>query len=97
MVYQSERAHPGSPAFHDVRSCLSRRNTLEQLQSPYRFSQQERIGEIQQYYRDAAKARRLPCPAGSNLMVRIDLMDEQFGDSTAHLVRGAQSDFPMDQ
>ena len=63
-----------------MRSCLSRRNTLEQLQSPYRFSQQERIGEIRQYYRDAAKARRLPCPAGSNLMVRIDLVDEQFGD-----------------
>jgi DNA invertase Pin-like site-specific DNA recombinase len=33
-----------------------------------------------QYYRDAAKARRLPCPAGGNLMVRIDLVDEQFGD-----------------
>ncbi len=33
-----------------------------------------------QYYRDAAKARRLPCPAGGNLMVRIDLVDEQFGE-----------------
>jgi len=33
-----------------------------------------------QYYRDAAKARRLPCPAGGSLMVRIDLVDEQFGD-----------------
>ncbi len=33
-----------------------------------------------QYYRDAAKARRLPCPAGGNLLVRIDLVDEQFGD-----------------
>ncbi len=33
-----------------------------------------------QYYRDAAKARRIPCPAGGNLMVRIDLVDEQFGE-----------------
>ncbi len=33
-----------------------------------------------QYYRDAAKARRIPCPAGGNLMVRINLVDEQFGE-----------------
>ena len=33
-----------------------------------------------QYYRDAAKARRLPCPAGGNLMVSIDVVDEQFGE-----------------
>jgi site-specific DNA recombinase len=33
-----------------------------------------------QYYRDAAKARRIPCPTGGNLMVRIDMVDEQFGE-----------------
>lgn len=33
-----------------------------------------------QYYRDAAKARRIPCTAGGNLMIRIDLVDEQFGE-----------------
>ena len=32
------------------------------------------------YYRDAAKARRIPCPAGGFMMVRIDLVHEQFGD-----------------
>jgi site-specific DNA recombinase len=31
-------------------------------------------------HRDAAKARRIPCPAGGSLMVRIDLVDEQFGE-----------------
>ena len=33
-----------------------------------------------QYYRDAAKARRIPCSSGGNLMIRIDLVDEQFGE-----------------
>ncbi|WP_420795795.1 recombinase family protein [Ktedonobacter racemifer] len=32
------------------------------------------------YYRDAAKARRIPCPAGGNLMVRVDMVHTQFGD-----------------
>ncbi len=32
------------------------------------------------YYRDAAKARKIPCPTGGNLMVRIDLVHEQFGE-----------------
>jgi hypothetical protein len=32
------------------------------------------------YYRDAAKARRMPCSAGGNLMVRIDLVGQQFGE-----------------
>ena len=32
-----------------------------------------------QYYRDAAKARRLPCSAGGKSMVRIDLVHQQFG------------------
>ncbi len=31
------------------------------------------------YYRDAAKARQLPCPAGGNLLVRAELVREQFG------------------
>ncbi len=33
-----------------------------------------------QYYRDAAKARRIPCPAGGFLMIRIDLVHQLFGD-----------------
>src|SRR5262249_50477072 len=33
-----------------------------------------------QYYRDPAKARRIPCSAGGNLMIRIDLVDEHFGE-----------------
>src|SRR6266699_6315001 len=32
------------------------------------------------YYRDAAKARRIPCPAGGFMMVRIDVAHEQFGE-----------------
>jgi site-specific DNA recombinase len=39
-----------------------------------------------QYYRDAAKARRIPCPAGGNLMVRIDIVDEHFGELLKRLV-----------
>jgi len=39
-----------------------------------------------QYYRDAAKARRIPCSAGGNLMIRIDLVDEQFGEFLKGLV-----------
>jgi DNA invertase Pin-like site-specific DNA recombinase len=31
------------------------------------------------YYRDAAKARRLPCAAGGELTVRTDLVRQQFG------------------
>ena len=31
------------------------------------------------YYRDAAKTRRVPCPTGGNLMVRVDIVQAQFG------------------
>jgi len=33
-----------------------------------------------QYYRDAAKARRIPCPAGGFLMIRIDMVHQLFSD-----------------
>lgn len=32
------------------------------------------------YYRDAAKFRKIPCPTGGNLMTRVDLVHQQFGD-----------------
>lgn len=32
------------------------------------------------YYRDAAKARRIPCPTGGNLMSRVDIVHQQFGE-----------------
>jgi site-specific DNA recombinase len=32
------------------------------------------------YYKDMAKARQLPCPAGGYLQVRTDLMTQQFGE-----------------
>jgi DNA invertase Pin-like site-specific DNA recombinase len=32
------------------------------------------------YYRDVAKTRRLPCPTGGDLLVRTDLVRQQFGD-----------------
>lgn len=32
------------------------------------------------YYRDAAKTRRIPCPTGGNLMVRVDEVHLQFGE-----------------
>ncbi len=32
------------------------------------------------YYKDMAKARQLPCPAGGYLQVRTDLVTQQFGD-----------------
>jgi site-specific DNA recombinase len=38
------------------------------------------------YYRDAAKARRIPCPAGGFMMVRIDMVHEQFGELLKSLV-----------
>ncbi len=38
-----------------------------------------------QYYRDAAKARRIPCSSGGNLMIWIDLVDEQFGEFLTYL------------
>ena len=31
------------------------------------------------YYKDMAKARRLPCPAGGFMQVRVDLVNQQFG------------------
>jgi site-specific DNA recombinase len=31
------------------------------------------------YYRDVAKTRRLPCPVGGDLLVRTDLVRQQFG------------------
>jgi site-specific DNA recombinase len=39
-----------------------------------------------QYYRDAAKARRIPCPAGGYLMIPIDLVHELFGELLKSLV-----------
>jgi DNA invertase Pin-like site-specific DNA recombinase len=39
-----------------------------------------------QYYRDAAKARRMPCPTGGNLMIRIDTVDAHFGELLKRLV-----------
>ncbi len=38
------------------------------------------------YYRDAAKARRLPCAAGGNRMVRVDTVHAQFGNLLRQLV-----------
>jgi DNA invertase Pin-like site-specific DNA recombinase len=38
------------------------------------------------YYKDMAKARQLPCPAGGYLQVRTDLVVKQFGE----LLRGLQ-------
>jgi site-specific DNA recombinase len=32
------------------------------------------------YYRDAAKTRRIPCPTGGNLMVRVGEVHDQFGE-----------------
>lgn len=32
------------------------------------------------YYRDVAKTRRLPCPTGGDLLVRTDLVRQQFGE-----------------
>lgn len=33
-----------------------------------------------EYYRDSARERRIPCPAGGHLVIRSDLVREQFGD-----------------
>lgn len=38
------------------------------------------------YYRDGAKTRRLPCPLGGALTVRVDLVREQFGELLKGLV-----------
>ncbi len=38
------------------------------------------------YYRDAAKTRRIPCSTSGNLMVRTNLVEEQFG----HLLKRLQ-------
>jgi site-specific DNA recombinase len=32
------------------------------------------------YYRDVAKTRQIPCPTGGSLLVRVDLVREQFGE-----------------
>ncbi len=37
-------------------------------------------GSKNPYYRDVAKTRRLPCPAGGFLLVRTDLVRQQFGE-----------------
>ncbi len=37
------------------------------------------------YYRDAAKARRIPCPTGGNLMVRVDMVHAHFGELLKNL------------
>jgi site-specific DNA recombinase len=39
-----------------------------------------------EYYRDVARTRRLPCPAGGHLMVRVDLIRAQFGELLHGLV-----------
>ncbi len=39
-----------------------------------------------EYYRDTAKERRIPCPAGGHLMLRSDLVRAQFGDMLKSLV-----------
>ncbi len=33
-----------------------------------------------EYYRDTARERRIPCPSGGHLVVRSDLVRDQFGD-----------------
>jgi site-specific DNA recombinase len=40
------------------------------------------VGKIGQhrYYKDVAKLRKLPCPAGGYLMVRVDVIQRQFGE-----------------
>ena len=38
------------------------------------------------YYKDAARLRRLPCPAGGHLVVRTDVVRQQFGE----LLKGLQ-------
>jgi site-specific DNA recombinase len=37
-------------------------------------------GSRHSYYRDVAKTRRLPCPTGGDLLVRTDLVRQQFGE-----------------
>lgn len=45
------------------------------------------VGKIGQhrYYKDVAKLRRLPCPAGGYLTVRVDVIQRQFGEWLAGL------------
>jgi len=45
------------------------------------------VGKIGQYwyYKDVAKLRKLPCPAGGYLTVRVDLVQRQFGEWLAAL------------
>jgi len=38
------------------------------------------------YYRDVARTRRLPCPAGGHLTIRVDLVRAQFGELLKGLV-----------
>ena len=39
-----------------------------------------------EYYRDTARERRIPCPAGGHLMLRSDLVRAQFGEMLKHLI-----------
>jgi len=39
-----------------------------------------------EYYRDVARTRRLPCPAGGHLTVRVDLVRAHFGDVLKSLI-----------
>ncbi len=39
-----------------------------------------------EYYRDTARERRIPCPAGGHLMLRSDLVRAQFGEMLKSLV-----------
>src|SRR5436305_5105831 len=39
-----------------------------------------------EYYRDTARQRRIPCPAGGHLMLRSDLVRAQFGEMLKSLV-----------
>jgi site-specific DNA recombinase len=39
-----------------------------------------------EYYRDTARERRIPCPAGGHLMLRSDLVRAQFGEMLKSLI-----------
>ena len=39
-----------------------------------------------EYYRDTARERRIPCPAGGHLMLRSDLVRAQFGEMLKNLI-----------
>ncbi len=45
---------------------------------PLRCGARSKSGSL--YYRDVAKTRQIPCPTGGSLLVRVDLVTEQFGE-----------------